>query len=62
LDVCTYKVLTNVLANGLRLVIGNVVSKCQPVYVKGRQILDGIAIANELVDDAHRRKGGTHSI
>lgn len=60
MDVCT--VLAKVLADGLRLVIGNVVCKRQPIYVKGKQILDRIAIANELADDAKRRKGGTHSI
>lgn len=47
-----YKILSKVLANRLRNVVGNVVSKTQSAFIKGRQILDGILIANEIVDDA----------
>jgi len=47
-----YKILSKVLANRLRMVVGNVVSASQSAFIKGRQILDGILIANELVDDA----------
>ena len=59
---CMYKVLTKVLANGLNSVMGNVVAQCQPDYVKGRQVLDGMAIAIELVDDANRHEGRVHFI
>jgi len=51
---CLYKVLAVVLANRLRLVIGSVVSDSQSAFVKGKQILDGILIANEVVDEARR--------
>jgi hypothetical protein len=44
-----------VLANRLRSIIGNVVSEAQSAFIKGRQILDGILIANEVVDDAKRK-------
>jgi len=47
-----YKILSKVLANRLRLVVGNVVSDSQSAFIKGRQILDEILIANELVDDS----------
>ncbi|GAU46950.1 hypothetical protein TSUD_180540 [Trifolium subterraneum] len=47
-----YKILAKVLANRLRLVIGSVISESQTAFVKDRQILDGILIANEAVDDA----------
>jgi len=54
---CMYKVLAKVLANRLRIVIDNVVSDSQLVFVKGKQILDGILIANEVVDEAkHKNK------
>ncbi|GAU44264.1 hypothetical protein TSUD_400110 [Trifolium subterraneum] len=47
-----YKILSKVLANRLRNVIGNIVSKSKSAFIKGRQILDGVLIANEVVDDA----------
>ncbi|GAU35782.1 hypothetical protein TSUD_56590 [Trifolium subterraneum] len=49
-----YKILSKVLANRLRNVVGVVVSDAQSAFIKGRQILDGILIANELVDEAKR--------
>jgi hypothetical protein len=52
---CMYKALAKVLANRLRLVIGNVVSDSQSAFVKGKQILDGVLIANEVVDEAKRK-------
>ncbi|PNX76321.1 cysteine-rich receptor-like protein kinase, partial [Trifolium pratense] len=45
-----------VSANRLRLVIGSVISESQTAFVKDRQILDGILIANEVVDEARRSK------
>lgn len=51
---CLYKILSKVLANRLRLIIGRVVSETQTAFVKERQILDGILIANELVDEAKK--------
>jgi hypothetical protein len=51
-----YKILAKVLANRLRLVIGSVISEPQTAFVKDRQILDGILIANEVVDDARKTK------
>jgi len=51
-----YKVLAKILANRLRAVMGSVVPDVQSVFVKGKQILDGILIANEVVDEARRMK------
>ncbi|GAU27943.1 hypothetical protein TSUD_146580 [Trifolium subterraneum] len=48
--------IPKVLANRLRQVIGSVVSKSLTAFIKGRQILDGILIANEVVDEARRTK------
>ncbi|GAU12613.1 hypothetical protein TSUD_132230 [Trifolium subterraneum] len=53
---CLYKILAKVLANRLRLVIGSVISESQTAFVKERQILDGILIANEVVDEARKSK------
>ena len=49
-----YKILAKVLANRLRSVIGLVISDSQLAFVKGRQILDGILVANEIVDEARK--------
>jgi hypothetical protein len=51
---CLYKILAKVLANRLRLVMSSVISETQTAFVKDRQILDGILIANEVVDEASK--------
>jgi hypothetical protein len=51
-----YKILAKILANRLRGVIGSVISESQTAFVKDRQILDGLLIANEVVDEARRAK------
>jgi len=51
-----YKILSKVLANRLRMVIGRVISETQTAFVKDIQILDGILIANEAVDEARKMK------
>lgn len=51
-----YKILSKVLANRLKLVMGKIISDSQTAFVKNRQILDGILIANEVVDEARKNK------
>ena len=46
-----YKILSKVLSNRLRCVLGSVISESQSTFIHGRPILDGIIIANELVAD-----------
>jgi hypothetical protein len=53
---CLYKILAKVLANRLRMVIGSVISESQTTFVKDRQILDDILIANEVADEARNTK------
>lgn len=53
---CMYKILANVLANRLRTIIGTVIFDSQSAFDRGRQILDGIIIANEVVDEARMMK------
>ena len=53
---CMYNVLAKVLSNKLCAIISSVVSDSQSALVKGKQILDGILIANEAVDEARHMK------
>jgi hypothetical protein len=51
-----YKILAKVLANRLKVVMGTIIADTQTSFVKNRQILDGILIANEVVDEARKAK------
>ncbi|GKA81793.1 RNA-directed DNA polymerase, eukaryota [Tanacetum coccineum] len=46
---CVYKVISKLLASRLAKVIGSVISPNQSAFIKGRQILDGCLIANEII-------------
>jgi hypothetical protein len=50
------KILAKLLSNRLQLVIGSVISESQSHFVRDRQILDGILIANEIVNEARKCK------
>ncbi|GJR61889.1 RNA-directed DNA polymerase, eukaryota, reverse transcriptase zinc-binding domain protein [Tanacetum coccineum] len=52
---CQYKVIAKVLANLLSKVVNSVVSEVQTTYIKGRQIIDGPLMANEIISWASKR-------
>ena len=54
-----YKLLAKVLADRLKKVMGKVISKSQNAFVEGRQILDAILIANEVVDSRLKSNEGS---
>ncbi|GKV19934.1 hypothetical protein SLEP1_g30130 [Rubroshorea leprosula] len=51
-----YKVIAKLLANRISSVLDNIIGECQMAFIKGRQIVDNIVIANETIDAAKRNK------
>ncbi|GAU27776.1 hypothetical protein TSUD_215870 [Trifolium subterraneum] len=51
-----YKILSKLLANRLKRVLGKIISHCQSAFLPQRQILDGVVVLNGIIDLAKRRK------
>ncbi|GAU24019.1 hypothetical protein TSUD_328220 [Trifolium subterraneum] len=49
-----YKILSKILANRLKKVLGKLISSCQTAFLPQRQILDGMLVLNEVIDLAKR--------
>lgn len=58
---CMYKIISNVLANRLTRVLGNIIDERQSTFVGkggggGGIMLDNVLVANKMVNDAECRK------
>ncbi|GKD17256.1 RNA-directed DNA polymerase, eukaryota, partial [Tanacetum coccineum] len=53
---CQYKIIAKILANRLALVIPSVMGEVQMAFIKGRQIIDGPLMVDEIISWAKRKK------
>ncbi|XP_058751483.1 uncharacterized protein LOC131624543 [Vicia villosa] len=49
-----YKVVAKLLSGRIKGVLNSIISPCQSAFVPGRQLLDGVVVANEVVDYARK--------
>jgi hypothetical protein len=51
---CIYKLVAKVLATRLASVIGSLIPKTQTAFLKGRQLVEGVVVVNEVIDYAKK--------
>jgi hypothetical protein len=49
-----YKLLAKVLVGRLARVVGELIPYTQSAFIKGRQLVDGVVVANEVIDFAKK--------
>jgi hypothetical protein len=55
---CWYKLVAKVLATRLAKVIGVLIPKTQSAFLKGRQLVEGVVVVNEVIDFAKKTGKG----
>lgn len=53
---CVYKILAKILAGRVSKVINQVISEHQSAFIGNKLILDGVAVLNEAILEAKRKK------
>ncbi|KAI3771839.1 hypothetical protein L6452_03008 [Arctium lappa] len=51
-----YKILSKVLSERMKKVLGGIIGDTQTTFIKGRLVLDGVLIANEVVEYTRKAK------
>ncbi|GKV10568.1 hypothetical protein SLEP1_g21912 [Rubroshorea leprosula] len=51
-----YKILTKILTNRLSRVMQEIIGEQQTAFVKGRQLMDGVVVANEVIHEVRRKR------
>ena len=59
---CIYKIVAKILAKRLALVLPHLIDERQTAFMKGRHILHGVLIANEVIAEAKLRKKTLHGL
>ncbi|GKU98648.1 hypothetical protein SLEP1_g11622 [Rubroshorea leprosula] len=54
-----YKILAKLLANRLKVVLDEIVGEQQMAFIRGRQLMDGVVVANEVIDDVKKKRKET---
>ncbi|XP_019434024.1 PREDICTED: uncharacterized protein LOC109340748 [Lupinus angustifolius] len=52
------KIISKLLAARIKKVIHLVISDCQSAFIKGRFIMDGVVVANEVIDQVKKKRRG----
>lgn len=51
-----YKIIAKILARHLKTVMDSIIGESQTAFLKGRNILDGVVILNEAIEDSKKNK------
>ncbi|GKV31185.1 hypothetical protein SLEP1_g39903 [Rubroshorea leprosula] len=54
-----YKILAKLLANRLKVVLDGIVDEQHMAFIRGRQLMDGVVVANEVIDDVKKKRKET---
>ena len=53
----TYKIISKIMVNKLKLLMAKLISPYQNAFIQGRNIFDNILLAHEIIDTLKKKKG-----